>query len=71
MLRRASDKLRWDGIPEQVIPSFHTSTACTVHSLVDANIRQGKIFCCPHCEVNEYADKDVADTIGNYLFAET
>lgn len=66
-LRRASDKLRWDGIPELIIPSYYTSTACTVHSLVDPGMRQGELFCCPRCNVKEHADEHAADTIGNYL----
>jgi hypothetical protein len=50
-------------IPELIIPSYYTSTACTVNSLVDASMRQGEIFYCLRCNVKEHA----ADTIGNYL----
>jgi transposase len=66
-IKRASDKLRWDGIPELVIPSYHTSSACTVHSLVEATMRQGEEFFCPQCGVRQHADLHAADTIGNYL----
>ena len=48
-------------------PIFYTSTACTVHPLVDANMRQGEIFCFPRCNVKEHADEYAVDTIGNYL----
>ncbi len=66
-IRRASDKLQWDGIPEVVIPSYHTSSSCTVHSLVDASMRNGETFFCPRCGVKEHADSHAADTIGNYI----
>ncbi len=66
-IRRASDKLQWDGIPEIVIPSYHTSSCCTVHSLVDASMRNGETFFCPRCGAKEHADSHAADTIGNYI----
>lgn len=66
-IERASDKLRWDGIPEIVIPSYHTSTTCTVHSLVDGSMRQGDQFHCPQCKIRHQADEHAADTIGKYL----
>jgi hypothetical protein len=66
-IKRASDKLRWDGIPEIVIPSYYTSTTCTVHSLVDDAMRQGEQFCCPQCKIRHNADEHAADTIGKYI----
>ena len=66
-MRRASDKLRWDGIPELAIQSYHTSSACTVHALVDGNMRQGELFYCPQCGNKQHADEHAADTICNYL----
>jgi Putative transposase DNA-binding domain len=66
-IRRASDKLKWDGIPELVVPSYYTSSACTVHSLVDASMRRRETFFCPECGVREHADLHAADTIANYF----
>ena len=66
-LRRASDKLLWDGVPEIMVPGYYTSTACTIHSLVDAALRVGEIFRCPLCVASEHADEHAADTIANYL----
>jgi Putative transposase DNA-binding domain len=66
-LRRASDKMNWDGIPEIIIPSYYTSTVCTVHSLMNKAFRSGEIFRCPACEASAHADEHAADTIANYL----
>jgi len=66
-LRMASDKLKWDGIPEILVPSYYTSTACTVHSLIDEAMRTGEIFRCPRCNTNTHADEHAADTLANYL----
>ena len=66
-LRRATDKLLWDGILEVAIPSFYTSTACPTHARVDATMRKGDSFRCPLCGRDEHADEHAADTIGNYL----
>jgi len=66
-IRRASDKLKWDGIPELVVPSYYTSSACTVHCLVDASMRRKETFFCPECGVPEHADMHAADTIANYF----
>jgi len=66
-IRRASDKFRWDGIPELLVPSYYTSTACTCHSLIDASMRSGEIFRCPKCASAANADEHASDTIANYL----
>ena len=66
-MMRTSDKLCWDGIPDLIVPSFYTSSACTIHSLVDGSMRQGEQFFCPQCGVKEHADQHAADTIANYF----
>jgi hypothetical protein len=66
-IRRASDKMNWDGIPELIIPSYFTSTVCTIHALVDKAMRSGECFFCPQCGVQEHADEHASDTIANYL----
>jgi transposase len=66
-IRRASDKLLWDGVPEITIPSYYTSTACTIHSHMDSKMRVGEIFRCPMCASSEHSDEHAADTIANFL----
>lgn len=66
-VRCSSDKLRWDGIPELVVPSYYTSTTCTIHSRVDETMRHGEVFCCPLCGKKEHADEHAADTLAYYL----
>jgi len=66
-IRRATDKLTWDGIPELLVPSYYTSTSCTIHSLVDSAMRKGEKFACPLCSAPAHADEHAADTIANYL----
>jgi len=66
-IRRASHKLLWDGVPEITVPSYYTSTTCTIHSLIDATMRVGEIFKCPLCASAEHSDEHAADTIGNYF----
>jgi transposase len=65
--RRASDKLRWNGIPEHAIPSFFTSCTCPRHSRVDRQQRRGDRFLCPDCGGPEHADTHAAYTIACYL----
>jgi hypothetical protein len=65
--RRASNKLRWNGIPEHAIPSFFTSCTCPRHSRVDRQQRRGDRFLCPDCGGPEHADTHAAFTIACYL----
>ena len=66
-IRRASDKFKWDGIPELIVPSYYISTACTRHSLIDDSMRSGEIFRCPEFDSAANADEHASDTIANYL----
>ena len=66
-IRRALDKLEWNGIPQVPVPSFFTSTTCMIHSLVDRTMRSGEEFLCPLCGKPRHADENAADTIANYL----
>ena len=43
-LRRMSDKLRWMGVPEIVVPSWYTSTTDVRNSRVDKKQRSGETF---------------------------
>ncbi|WP_046867075.1 hypothetical protein [Microvirga massiliensis] len=43
-IRRASDKLRWNGIPEVVVPSFWTSCTDVRFGVVDTRQRRGAVF---------------------------
>jgi hypothetical protein len=67
--RRASNKLRWNGISEHAIPSFFTSCTCPRHSRVDRQQRRGDIFLCPDCGGPEHADTHASDQalLGRYF----
>lgn len=64
-IRRASDKLAWDGIPELALPSPYTSQACTRHSRLGK--RTGEVFKCPDCNENRHADTHAAENIARLL----
>ena len=70
-VRRASDKLRWNGVPEVALPSYYTSTTCTRHAVVNKRQRRGDVFACVRClaegRPREHADDHAADTLGAYL----
>ena len=69
-IRKASEKFRWNGIPEIDIPAFWTSSTCIVHGLVDTTMRKGRMFFCPKCKVPRDADTNASDTIANFLLLE-
>ncbi|HYW75370.1 MAG TPA: hypothetical protein VFA48_01915 [Gammaproteobacteria bacterium] len=64
-LRRAAGKLQWNGVPEVAVPSWYTSRACTVHSVVvKAACRRGERIFLPCCGRKDHADEHAADTLG-------
>ena len=66
---RASDKFKWNGIPEILIPSWYTSRTCLKHStILEKKYRQGERIHLTCCGTRDHADEHAADTIASYLF---
>jgi transposase len=66
---RATDKFKWHGVPEIVIPSWYTSRACLLHStIVEKKHRKGEKIFFPCCGKHDHADEHAADTIAQYVF---
>lgn len=66
-MRIAQEKLFWNGILEHRIPSFYSSTTCTKHSIIDKDMRNGKVFKCEECDKKEDADIHASSTISSFL----
>jgi hypothetical protein len=43
-LQRMSDKLKWWGVPEVILPSYYTSSTDVRYSVVDGKQRKGEVF---------------------------
>ena len=63
----ASDKLRWNGIRELVVPSYHTSTTDHRHGVVDARQRRGERFGAARDGLEAHADEHAAHTVAAWL----
>jgi hypothetical protein len=63
----AKEKFLWNGILESKIPSFYSSTTCTIHKVVDDEMRNNKVFKCKQCNIVKDADKNASDTIASFL----
>jgi hypothetical protein len=63
----AREKFLWNGILESKIPSFYSSTTCTIHKVVDKEMRNNKVFKCKQCDIVKDADKNASDTIASFL----
>ena len=63
----AKEKFLWNGILESKIPSFYSSTTCTIHKIVDDKMRNNKVFKCEQCNIVKDADKNASDTIASFL----
>lgn len=67
--RRATDKMRWNGVPEIVIPAWYTSRVCLEHTvIVDRKNRSGEKITLPCCGKTFHADEHASDTIARYPF---
>lgn len=67
-IRRASDKLLWNGIPELAMPTPYTSQACLYHQQLGK--RQGERFTCPRCEESRHSDLNAAMNIAGMLLTQ-
>jgi transposase len=66
--RMAGQKLLWNGIAQQVLPSYWTSSTCVKCGVVDKKMRCGERFECERCGDVRHADENAADTLACYLF---
>jgi hypothetical protein len=65
--RRASQNLRWNGVPEVVVPSWYTSRSCVWHAVIlPQKFRRGERIELPCCGREDHADEHAADTIACY-----
>ena len=66
-LRRAADKLLWNGVPELAVPSYYTSTFCHLTGVVEKSQRRGDTFTSKLGGYSRDADLHASETIACYL----
>lgn len=62
-IRRASDKLAWNGVPEAVVPSWWTSSTDVRNGIVDKAQRRGDAFVARADGRKRHADMHAAQTL--------
>jgi len=65
-IKRAEQKMLWNGVPSLIVPSYYTSSTCIHCGVVDKSMRSGEHFKCKECKRASHADENAADTLACY-----